>query len=450
MKPRIINIGITTGVLLLTLFTLSAAQSPPSYTLAEAKKYALQNNRDIRDALLAIKAANKTLWEVTAQGFPQVEVTAQYQNLLDIPTQLIPGEIFGGEPGSTIPVKFGKPHNASYGVSANQLLFSGSYFVGVQASKIFLQLSQENLTRKKLDVKATVTNTYQLVLIAQENQRILEQTLENLKQTRYEITEMNKEGFTEKTDVKQIQISVNDIENNLRALEQQIEVTLQLLKLQMGLDLEAPIALTDDLQAFLTDPEDANRTQIRFDPYTNINMQAMLTQERLRELNLRKEKTTFLPTIVGFASWQRDAQRDKFNIFDPSETWYPTTVVGVQFSWPIFSGSTKFQRVQKAQVELKQARLQKENVEQGLQLQYKQARAAFESARDRFENSTTNRELAHEVYEITLEKYREGLVSSLELTQAHNQYLSSEGQYLRSVSDLLQARASLDKIFERI
>ena len=441
---------LTTGVLLLTLFTLSAAQSTPTYTLAEAKEYAMQSNRDIRDALLAIEAANKQMWEVTAQGFPQVEVTAQYQNLLDIPTQLIPGEIFGQPPGTTIPVKFGKPHNASYGVSANQLLFSGSYFVGVQASKIFLQLSQENLSRKKLDVKATVTNTYQLVLIAQENERILEQTLENLKQTRYEITEMNKEGFTEKTDVKQIQISVNDIENNLRALEQQIEVTLQLLKLQMGIDLDAPIALADDLEVFLTDPEDANRTQIKFDPYTNINMQAMLTQERLRELNLRKEKTTFLPTIVGFASWKQDAQRDKFNIFDPDETWYPTTVVGVQFSWPIFSGSAKFQRVQKAQVELKQARLQKESVEQGLQLQYKQARAAFESARDRFDNSMTNRDLAHEVYEITLEKYREGLVSSLELTQAHNQYLSGEGQYLQAVSDLLQARTSLDKIFERI
>ncbi|MBD3374280.1 hypothetical protein GF406_04525 [candidate division KSB1 bacterium] len=450
MKPRIINICTFTGVLLLTLFTLSAAQTTPAYTLAEAKKYAMQNNRDIRDALLAIKAANKQMWEVTAQGFPQVEVTAQYQNLLDIPTQLIPGEIFGQPPGTTIPVKFGKPHNASYGVSANQLLFSGSYFVGVQASKIFLQLSQENLTRKKLDVKATVTTTYQLVLIAQENQRILEQTLKNLKKTRYEITEMNKEGFTEKTDVKQIQITVNDIQNNLRALEQQIDVTLQLLKLQMGLDLDAPIALADDLETFLTDPEDANRSQIKFDPYTNINMQAMLTQERLRELNLRKEKTTFLPTIVGFARWQQDAQRDKFNIFDPEETWYPTTVVGVQFSWPIFSGSAKFQRVQKARVELKQARLQKESVEQGLQLQYKQAKAAFESARDRFENSMTNRDLAHEVYEITLEKYREGLVSSLELTQAHNQYLSSEGQYLQSVSDLLQARTSLDKLFEKI
>jgi len=443
-------ISLVAGLLILAITSLSSAQSTRSYTLAEAKKYALENNRDIRDALLQTKAANKQKWEITAQGLPQVEVTAQYQNLLDIPTQLIPGEIFGGEPGSTIPVKFGRPHNARYGVTASQLLFSGSYFVGVSASRIYLKLSEENLSRTKLDVKATVTSTYHLVLIAQENQRVLEQTLENLKKTQYEISEMHKEGFIEKTDVKQIQISVNEIENNLRFLQQQIKVTLQLLKLQMGLDLEAPISLSDDLQVFLADPQDAVRTELRFDPYKTINMKAMLTQERLRELNLRKEKTTFLPTIAAFATWQRDAQRDKFDIFDFDKTWYPTTVVGVQLSWPIFNGSAKYQRWQKARVELMQARTQKEKVEQGLRLQHKQARAAFESSRDRYQNSLTNRDLAREVYEISLEKYREGLISSLELTQAHNQYLNSEGQYLQAISDLLQARTNLDKIFETI
>ncbi len=447
---RLLHHSITSGLMLLILITTSVAQQTPSYSLDEAKQYALDNNRDIRNALLAIKAANKQLWEVTAQGLPQVEVSAQYQNLLDIPTQLIPGEIFGAPPGSTIPVQFGKPHNANYGVSASQLLFNGSYFVGLQASKIFLQLSEQNLQRQELDVKAMVTNTYHLVLIAQENQRVLEQTLDNLKRTQYEITEMHKEGFTESTDVKQIQISVNDIENNLRALEQHIDVAQQLLKLQMGLDLEASIALKDSLRDVLTDPQDANRSDVRFDPYQTINMQAMLTQERLRELDMRKEQTTFLPSIVGFATWRQDAQRDKFNIFDPNGTWYPTTVVGLQFQWSVFNGSAKFQRIAKAKVALQQARVQKEQIEQQLTLQHNQARAAFQSARDRFHNSATNRDLAQEVYDMTLEKYREGLVSSLELTQAHNQYLGSEGTYLQAVSDLLQARTSLDKIFEKI
>jgi outer membrane protein TolC len=449
MKQRLYK-SMLTGLMILLFFASSAAQRTLDYTLDEAIDFALENNRDIRGALLAIQAANKQLWEVTAQGLPQVELTAQYQNLLDIPTQLIPGEIFGAPAGTTIPVQFGRPHNANYGVSASQLLFNGSYFVGLQASKIFLELSKENLKRQELDVKATVTNTYHLVLIAQENQNVLEQTLENLKRTQYEISEMHKEGFTESTDVKQIQITVNDIENNLRALEQQIDVALQLLKLQMGIDLDDSISLKDNLQAFLIDPQDADRSAIGFDPYKNINMQAMLTQERLLELDVRKEKTTFLPSIVGFANWRQDAQRDKFDIFDPNGTWYPTTVVGLQFQWSLFNGSAKFQRIGKAKVALQQARLKKEQVEQQLTLQHKQARAAFQSAQDRFRNSMDNRDLAQQVYNMTLEKYREGLVSSLDLTQAHNQYLGSEGQYLQAVSDLLQARTSLDKIFEKI
>jgi outer membrane protein len=419
-----------------------------SYSLEEAQKYAMENNHDIRSALLGIKAANKQVWEVTASGFPQLEISAQYRNLIDIPTQLIPGEIFGGEPGSTIPVKFGKPHNASFGVTVNQLIFNGSYFVGVQASRIFLQLSEQILTQTQLDVKATVTNTYYLVLIAEENRHVLKQTLENLEKTQFEVNELYKEGFTERTDVKQLQISVNALETGIRTLDQQIDISYQLLLLQMGLPIDRKIQLSDQLSDILEDLDLAERLDLQFNPYDNIGLKAIITQEQLADLTLKNEYSTFLPTIAAFASMQRDAQRDEFNIFDWDKKWYPTTVVGMHLSWPIFSGSSKLFRIQKARIELDQTRIQREKVEDGLEIQYKQARTELEEARDRFRIAGENRDLAREVYEITIEKYREGLVSSLELTQGHNQYLTAEHEYLQSVSDVLSARTKLDKILE--
>ncbi len=433
---------------LLMGFNLHADEVKP-FSLKEAKAYALQNNRDIRDALLEIKAAHKQLWQVTAQGFPQIEMSATYQYLIDIPTQLIPGEIFG-QPGRSIAVKFGKPHNASYGISANQLIFSGSYFVGIQASRIFLKLSEENLERTELDVKATVTSTYFLILIAEENHRVLQQTLKNIKKTQYEITEMYKEGFTGKTDVKQLQISVNELENSIRALDKQIDISHQLLKLQMGLPLQDQIELKDDLYTFLEQENFNDPLQRPFDPYNNINLKAMQTQEHLRRLDLRKEKTTFLPTIAAFASWMKDAQRDKFNLFNTEKTWYPTTIVGVQLSWPIFSGSAKIHKIHKARVELKRARIMKDQVERGLTLEYKSAKNELSAALDRYKTAKANRNLAKEVYEITLEKYREGVGTSMDLTQAHNQYLNSEGKYLQTVSDLLTAKTKLDKILQTL
>jgi outer membrane protein TolC len=424
------------------------AQSEQAYSLADAQDYAVKHNRDVRNAELGIEAANKQLWEVTATGFPQIEISANYTHMLDIPTQLIPGEIFGGEPGSTIPVKFGKPHLASYGVSISQLIFSGSYLVGLNASKIYLQLSEQNLTRTELEVKATVTNTYYLILIAEETRNIIIQTLENLRHTQYEINELNKEGFNEASDVKQIQISVNALENGLRSIEQQIDVSYKLLKFQMGLPLEESITLKEKLITILNQLDIKTPLALEFNVEDNIGFKAVNTRAKLADLSLKNEVTTFYPTFAAFANFQRDAQRDNFNIFDWNKKWYPTSLVGVQMSWPVFSGSSKIFRVQKARIELKQAKTELEKVRDGLKLEYRQAHSALAAARDRYNNARDNRDLALEVYDISLEKYREGLISSLELTQAQNQYLNAEQDYLQNVSDALTAYTQLRKILE--
>lgn len=432
--------GIATGI----------AGETRSYSLKEAQQYALENNRDIRKAALGIKVANKQLWEVTASGFPQVEASATYQNMLDIPTQLIPGEIFGAPAGTSIPVKFGKPHGANYGVSLSQLVFSGSYLVGVQASRVFLQLSEQQLARTQLDVKATVTNTYYLILLAEENRKVLEKSLENLKKTHYEIQEMYQEGFTEQTDVKQLQIALNQLENGIRTLDQQLEIARQLLKLQMGLPLNEPIELADPLTRILNNLDAGEKSVPEFDINRNTSFQAMVTQEKLAGLSLRREKMNFLPSVAAFARFQQDAYRDEFNIFDADKPWYPTTVVGMKLSWPIFSGTGRIQRLQKSKFELQQAILQREQVENSLHVAFQQARSALYSARDQFKTARANRDLAQEVYEVNREKFREGLVSSLTLTQAHNQYLDSERAWLQSLSDVLNAQTNLEKLLETL
>ncbi|MBD3224881.1 MAG: hypothetical protein GF313_09135 [Caldithrix sp.] len=423
------------------------AQQVKELSLEEAKQYALENNRDVRKAAMDIEVASKEKWAVTASGFPQVEASAEVSKLLDIPTQLIPGEFFG-RPGETIPVQFGKPFNANYGISASQLIFSGSYFVGVRAAGIYMKLSKENLERTELETKATVTKTYILSLIAEENQKVLSKTLKNVQQTRYEVEEMYKEGFTEQTDVKQLQISVNELENNIRALQKQIDLTHQLLKIQMGMPVDQSIQLTDRLEAILTRVNIGPLLEQTFTPQDNINFRAVVTREELADMQVRRQYTRFLPTLAAFGSIQRDAQRDKFNLLDSDKKWFPTTVIGIRLSWPIFSGGSKMFDLQKARVERKKARLDKIEAREGLSLQYKQARTKVIEARDRQETARANRDLAKEVYEINQEKFKEGMISSLDLTQSHNQYLDAEAAYLQAVSDMLTAQTELKKILE--
>ena len=427
-----------------------SAQTPLRFGLKEAQIYALKHNRDIENAGLGIEAANKQLWEVAATGFPQIEFSASYTKMINIRTQLIPGEIFGGEPGSTIPVQFGKPHLANYGISVSQLIFNGSYFVGLSASKIYLQLAEENREKTEWEIKALVTNTYYLILVGEQTRDIIDKTLNNLKQTQLEIVALNKEGFNEESDVKQIQLSVNALENALSSINQQIEVSYKLLNYQMGLPLDQSVILTEDLELIIKQLDINSSLSKVFNVEENIGFRAMQSQVKLTELSYKNEIATFYPALALFASFQRDAQRDEFTIFDWNKKWYPTSLVGIQMSWPLFRGGSGFFSTQKAKIELRQAENKMIDVQDGLRLAHSQARSALEAARDKYTNAQDNRDLALEIYDINQQKYREGLISSLELTQAQNQYLNAEQTYLQNLADVLKTYTELRKILQTL
>ena len=309
--------------------SLWAQEEIRSFSLQEAKEYAKKNNYDVQKAKLAIDVANKQKWQVIATGFPQVSISASMSKLIDIPTQLIPGEFFGEDPGTYIPVQFGVPYNASYGISATQLIFSGSYIVGLQASRTFLQLSEQAHKKSQIDIGETITQSYFLVLMAEENEKVLTTSLENITRTYDEISELNKEGFVEATDVSQMQISVNQLENQLNSVKQQIDVAYKLLKLQLGIELETPIALTDSLTQLLRTEQIGERLQREFHVQDNIGFKLLVTQEELADLTLKNEYSTFLPNVAAFASIEKNAQRNEFNFFDTSQPWYKTTMVEI-------------------------------------------------------------------------------------------------------------------------
>jgi outer membrane protein TolC len=168
----------------------------------------------------------------------------------------------------------------------------------------------------------------------------------------------------------------------------------------------------------------------------------------LSKKNLLNEKMKFLPTISGFATYQRNAQRDRFNLFDSGEDWYPTTIVGLSINVPIFSSGARLFRMQQAQVEIKKAEVNLVKAQQGLRLQYAQAKSGLISSFDNYKNAAANMELARDVYNVTLEKYREGVSTSQELTQTHNQYLTAQSGYITAKSQLLNAKNKMDKLLE--
>jgi outer membrane protein TolC len=421
------------------------ASDTQNFSLKDAQEYAILHSYDSIRSLLDVEAAKKKLRETLADGFPQISSNLGYLNNLELPTVLIP-DFIGGDPDRRIPVQFGTQHNVNFSITVDQKIFDVSYFVGLNASKIYTQLADQSFERTQLDVKETVTNTYFLILVSKESERIIKGNIENLEKTLYELSESFKEGFVEETDVDVIQISVTALKNSLQNVQKQTDVAFKLLKFQMGLDLEKNIAITENLEEILRRIDIQEAISDEFDLTQNIDYQLLDTQEKLAELAHKNAKAKFWPTISAFYTYQQAAQRDSFNFLNFENDWFRSQIFGINIFIPIFKSGGERARVAQAAIALEQARTARAQASQGLLLEDAEARNALSAAHENYLNVKENMELSGKVYDVTLIKYREGIASSTDLTQANDRYLLSQSNYIQAISALLSAKNRLDRI----
>lgn len=435
--------------------------------LKQVQQMALSNNQNVKNAQIDLKIAKKKIWETTAIGLPQVSGQVSYNDMLDIPTTLIPDFISpavygvllqeGLIPPSHMPsgepqyfaAKFGTQHNASYKLQASQLIFNGAYIVGLQASKIFYQLSDQSYIKKNQEVVDNVTSSYYLVLVAHESIRILDSSYQTIENSARELKQIADAGLADETDAEQLNVTAMNIKNTLQRMKRQLEVSERLLKFQMGIDLDKPIKLTDKLDKLL---DQINFTSVLADTFNldkNINYKLLETQEKLSKLNLQREKSNFLPSIVGFFSYQKSAMRSEFDIFDGNKPWYPTKVIGLTVDIPIFSSGQRLMKVQEAKLELEKMKNTKQQVAEGLKMEYYNARNAYLNS---FESYIQNKEsyaLATKIYNRWQIKFKEGVASSMELTTQQNQYLTAQANYYNSIFELLSAKIKLERMLNQ-
>jgi outer membrane protein TolC len=416
------------------------------FSLLSAQEFAVEYSYDSKKSSMDILTAQKKVRETVSSGFPQIYSTIGYMNNLELATILIPNIFEEGKSDEKIPVQFGTRHNASASFTVSQLLFSGSYFVGLKTSKTFRQLADYNHERTQLNVLEMVTNTYCLILVSEESERILSSNLANLEKTHYEIRERFKEGFVAETDADLVQISVTRLKNSLQAISREKEIAYKLLKFQMGLDLNEPIALTDKLEDILQQIDILKAANTEFDLKQNMDFKLLETQETLTEMALKNEKAQYLPTVSAFYTFQWNAFRDAFSFFNFSERWFRTQIVGVNVNIPIFSSGVQSARVAQASIALDQARNTKIQASQGLTLEAARAKSTLNSAFENYLNTKENMGLSKKVYDVTLIKYKEGVASSMDLTQVHNTHLMAQSEFIQAMAGLLAAKNKLDRL----
>lgn len=451
--------------LLLSLFIGSsiAGQEVKEFSLKEAKSFALENNYDIKNAKTDVAIARKRVNETLATGLPQINGSISNNNYINIPTTLLPDFItptifqvneqyFGltpvQDPGPTqfFPAQFGTKYNATASISASQLIFSGEYIIGVKAAQTFLEKTRIEYLKSELDVEDAVARSYYFVLVAEENQRILQQNLESLRRLAEQTRETYKLGFIEETEADQVDILVGRLEAQLLSLQNQTKIAYSSLKHSLGLQLQDSIRLTDDLDSQLKQLEYELLLQDPFDYNENIDFRILIKQKEIAMAQVSRARAAYLPSINAFFSAQTNAMRSDYNFFDKDEPWYPTTVWGFEMNIPIFSSGNRAAKLQQAKLQLKQINEIGNKLKSGLAIQVSTARNDFRNAYLIYKNKIDNLQLAETIYKKTEEKFSEGMSSSIDLLQMNNQFLNAESEYINAILTLLDNKLTLEKL----
>jgi outer membrane protein TolC len=416
-----------------------------AFKLKEAQDFAVQNSYNVKNAQFDLDIAKKKVKENLSYGFPQINASADYSYYLALPTSLIPGEFLGQPAGTYVEVQFGTKHNLTGGVTLNQLIFDGRYFIGLQYAKIYEQLSTEGVEKSIQDIKETVTQTYYNILVGQQALKVLDSTLSVLEKTRYETGEFYKEGFAEKSDYDQLTLTVTEIQNSINSVKRQNEIGYKLLNYQLGIGLDQQVMLTDNLDDLIAQASVEAVIDQPFNLQQHIDYRLVMSQEQMKILSIRNEKAAYYPSLNGFLFVQENAQRNTFNFFEANQPWFLMSSTGISMKIPILSSGYRKSRVDQAKIDLEKMQNIKAQVAEGLMLSVTQSRSEFKTALENYIREKDNVDLSLDIYKKTLAKYKEGVATSIELTQQHNQFFAAERNYFSTVLNLLGAKNRLDK-----
>ncbi|MEQ8908397.1 MAG: TolC family protein [Vicingaceae bacterium] len=414
------------------------------FSLVEAQQFAIENSYQSQVAEKEVLKSKRKVKETISTGLPQVNASGNYQQYLEVPVQLVPAPIFGGPEGEFEEVFFGTEQQMGVDVRATQLLFDGTYFVGLQASKVYLELSKNDRMKTETEVRKMVTQAYGNVLVTEKNVEILKQNRDNLAENLKETKALYENGFVEEQDKDQLELLLANAKNAYEQAVRQIEISKNQLKFAMGIDVSEEVELSQSLKEITTENQSETYLSEEFNVQSHIDYKVINTQEKATELLWKQQKSTYLPNLSGFYSYQQNSFSNEFNFFSDSR-WFPTQVIGLNVSVPIFSSLGRNQRVQQAKLDYQMTNIAKKQVEQQLLIQAENAKSEYTFALNQYQTRKDNLELAERIYQKTKTKYDEGVSSSLELTQANNQLLETQGNFINAALQLINAKANLDQ-----
>ena len=431
------------GIALFFSMTINAQESI-SLSLEQAIEYALENSYAAINASRDVDAAKKKKWETTTMGLPQISARIEYQNWIKQQVALIPAEFFGGTEGDFAEIEFGTKHNMNATATLEQLLFDGSYLVGLQSAKTYFKISENAQEKTALGIREAVINAYGNVLLSEESILILEKNIETLEKNLKETTEIYLNGFVEEESVEQLKITLASVKSQLSKTTKLNDIAYKMLNITLGIDIDSAVILTETLNSLAEENINLEYLSTDLNLENHIDFKIAKNTETSNELLVKLEKSRALPSLKSFVNLGYAGFGENFDFLRREQTWFDSSLLGVSLDIPIFSSLARSSRTQQAKIGLEKARTNLTETSQKLLLQLEYAKTEYNYNIEEFETSKQNLTLAERIENKQQIKFFEGISTSFELSEAQRQLYTMQQNYLQAMLDLITSKAALD------
>ncbi len=442
MKKISLIIGF--GIMCFHSFAQTKENANANFSLQQSIDFAMQNQTNVKNAVIDEAIAKNKVNEIIGMGLPQINSSFDVKDFVEIPTSLIPAEFFGGPKGSFASVKFGTQYQATAGLDASQLLFSGDYFLGLKASKVYVELSSKATQRTKIETSATVSKAYYTVLVNEERIKLMDANVARVKKAMDDTKALFDNGFVEKIDYDRLTVTYNNLVIEQEKVQRLLALGMYLLKYQMGMDINNSITLTDKLADVKFEAAKDISAQ-KFDYTKRVEYSLLETQKNLAKLNLKRNRLAYLPTGFAYGALSGSSYRSEFDMFNSSTPWYPTALIGAKFTMPIFTSGQRHFKMQQAKLSLQKTENNMDLIKQSIDLELASSTTNLQNANASLENQKKNIAVAEDVVRVSKLKYEQGVGSNLEMINAETALKEAQTNYFSALFEAIVSKIDFDK-----
>ena len=419
---------------------------PEKLSLEDALKIGLENNSTIKKADKELLKAHKEKWRTISIGLPQIKSTASYQNFIEMPISLVPAEFFGGNPGEFAEISFGTEQIATASIKLEQLIFDGTYIVGLQGIKLYLEVAENVKKKTTQQIKKEIISAYINSLLSKENIKILKNNISNLIKNLEEVKNLYENGFSEEESVEQLRLTLNSLNSNLKYAEKLELILSKMLNVILGIEIDKKIELTDSLD--LLTLKNINFNESSKINNLDFNLDLIIAQNNVfkQALLYKLEKAKSLPSISGFISGVYTGNSNQFNFTKKNQKWFGSSVFGLKIDIPIFSSLGRMVNSQKTKINLEIAEIELEETENIVLLNFEKIKNQYNLSIENYFTAQENLLLAKKIEEKNQIKFYEGITGSFELREAQLQLYSAQSNYLKSMIEVINKKSELDII----